>query len=119
MRKHNFRNLEIWKEGIEITDLIYKYTSELPNDERFNLISQMTRAAVSIPSNIAEGSGRGTSADFKRFLEYAMTSCYELETQLIICGRRNYGNLDLKNQIIERLTIEEKRIFKFIQKLGY
>jgi four helix bundle protein len=82
--KHNFRELKIWKDSIEIVKSIYLLTSELPNDEKFGLKSQLQRCAVSVPSNIAEGSGRSTNKDFRNFLNMSLSSSYELETQLII-----------------------------------
>lgn len=84
---HNFKELSIWKRSMDLTCLIYKVTQSLPNEERFNLTSQTNRSAVSIPSNIAEGSGRNTDRDFIRFLDYAMASSYELETQIILINR--------------------------------
>lgn len=82
--KHNFRELKIWKDSIEIVKSIYLLTSELPDDEKFGLKSQLQRCAVSVPSNIAEGSGRSTNKDFRNFLNLSLSSSYELETQLII-----------------------------------
>jgi four helix bundle protein len=82
--KHNFRELKIWKDSIEIVKSIYLLTSELPDDEKFGLKSQLQRCAVSVPSNIAEGSGRSTNKDFRNFLNISLSSSYELETQLII-----------------------------------
>ena len=82
MRK--FKELQIWQLGIEITKAIYKIAEKLPKEERFGIRSQITRAAVSIPTNIAEGSSRQSDVDFRRFLEIALGSLYELETQLIV-----------------------------------
>ena len=82
MRK--FKELQIWQLGIEITKAIYKIAEKFPKEERFGIRSQMTRAAVSIPTNIAEGSSRQSDVDFRRFLEIALGSLYELETQLIV-----------------------------------
>lgn len=82
--KHNFRELKIWKDSIEMVKAIYLLTSELPDDEKFGLKSQIQRCAVSVPSNIAEGSGRSTNKDFRNFLNMSLSSSYELETQLII-----------------------------------
>jgi four helix bundle protein len=85
MRKaHNFRELYIWKDSMSLVKKIYVLTSQLPKDERFGLISQINRSSISIPSNIAEGSGRTTEKEFSRFLEIAISSSYELETQLIL-----------------------------------
>ncbi len=80
----NFRKLEIWKQGIELVKEVYLLASKLPAEEKFGLRSQITRAAVSIPSNIAEGCSRNSEIEFKRFLEIAMGSLFELETQIII-----------------------------------
>ena len=80
----NFRNLEIWKKSMMQVTTIYKLTSEFPPSEKYGLKSQMQRSAVSIPSNIAEGSSRSSNKDNKRFLEIALGSAFELETQLII-----------------------------------
>ena len=74
----NFRNLEIWTRGIELVKEIYKLTSKFPSNEKFGLISQMQRASVSIPSNIAEGCSRNSDVEFKRFLEIAIGSSFEL-----------------------------------------
>ena len=82
--KHNFKELKIWKESIELVKLTYRLTNELPDNEKFGLKSQIQRSAVSIPSNIAEGSGRSTTKDFNNFLNMSLSSSYELETQLII-----------------------------------
>jgi four helix bundle protein len=82
--KHNFKELLVWKKSIELVKSIYQITSMLPSDERFGLISQMNRSSVSVPSNIAEGSGRTSDKEFLHFLNIAIASSYELETQLII-----------------------------------
>ena len=82
--KHNFKELLVWKKSIELVKSIYQITSMLPSDERFGLISQINRSSVSIPSNIAEGSGRTSEKEFLHFLNIAISSSYELETQLII-----------------------------------
>jgi four helix bundle protein len=73
---------------------IYILTSQLPNDERFGLISQINRSSVSIPSNIAEGSGRTTDKEFSRFIEIAISSSYELETQLILISELYQMNIE-------------------------
>ncbi len=86
MAIHNFREMKIWKESIGLVKNIYVFTQLLPKEENFNLISQMNRSAVSIPSNIAEGSGKTTNKDFKRFLDISIASSYELETQLILAN---------------------------------
>lgn len=81
---HNFRELNIWKDGMKIVKATYAVSKDLPNEEKFGLVSQIQRCSVSIPSNIAEGSGRGTVKDFTKFLNTSLSSSYELETQLIL-----------------------------------
>lgn len=83
---HDFVKLEVWGEARHLARKIYKITAGFPETERFGLSSQMQRAAVSIPSNIAEGAARGTPADFRRYLRIAAGSASELQTQLYICG---------------------------------
>lgn len=80
----NFRKLEIWIQGIELVKKVYELADKLPSNEKFGLRSQITRAAVSVPSNIAEGCSRNSEIEFKRFLEIAIGSLFELETQIII-----------------------------------
>ena len=82
--KHNFKELLVWKKSIDLVKSVYQLTSSLPSEDKFGLISQMNRSSVSIPSNIAEGSGRTSDKEFLHFLNIAISSSYELETQLII-----------------------------------
>ena len=79
--RHNFKQLKIWQLGMNIAKAIYEISAKFPSEEKFGLISQIRRCAVSIPSNIAEGSGRGSDKELKHFLEIALGSVYELETQ--------------------------------------
>lgn len=82
-----FERLEVWQKAIEFADLVYELTKAFPGDERFGLTNQMRRAAVSISSNIAEGSSRFSKSDFARFLEIATGSLFEVVSQAFI-GRR-------------------------------
>lgn len=79
----DFKKLNVWNKSMDFTVNVYLLMQHLPVDERFALKSQMQRAAVSIPSNIAEGCSRSSQLDFKRFLEITLGSSYEIETQLI------------------------------------
>ncbi|PWG06367.1 four helix bundle protein [Polaribacter aquimarinus] len=106
----NFRNLLIWKQGILLVKEIYKIAQKLPSDEKFGLISQITRAAVSIPSNIAEGSSRNSEIEFKRFLEVAMGSLFEVETQLIIIQELELIKSEELEIIFELIAKEGKMI---------
>lgn len=86
----NFYDYEIWQKSIAITKAIYTLTKKLPESEKYGLLSQMRRAAVSISSNIAEGSSRSSDKDFARFLEISIGSSFELETQVIIGKEISY-----------------------------
>lgn len=87
-----FEKLDVWQKSVEFADQIYRCTAFFPNDEKFGLMSQLRRAAVSISSNIAEGSGRKSSNDFIRFLSIAYGSVMECVSQLHIANRLNYIN---------------------------
>lgn len=108
---NNFRELLVWQKSINLTVKIYGLTSTFPEKEKFNLSSQMQRCAVSIPSNIAEGAGRNSSALFKNFLSIALGSSYELETQLIISYKLGYLNEDSYNDLSGSIIEIQKMIF--------
>lgn len=113
----DFKKFEIWKQGIELVKLIYSIANKLPKEEMFVIRSQITRAAVSVPSNIAEGASRNTDKDFKRFLEIALGSLFEIETQLIII--EELGLIEnINNEAIFALIEKQgKQINSFINKL--
>jgi four helix bundle protein len=83
-KPQSYKDLNVWKKGIELAKLIYPLTAKFPRDERFGLVSQMRRAAISIPSNIAEGQARHTTGEFIQFISHAEGSVAELNTQLIL-----------------------------------
>jgi len=116
-RVHNFRKLDIWLKSMDLVVEIYQLTNTFPNNEKFGLSSQMNRSAVSIPSNIAEGSAKSSNKDFARFLEMSIGSSYELETELTIASKLNYIEHDvfvlLQNKIVEI----QKMIIGFKNKL--
>ena len=85
----NFKDLIIWQKGMDLVEQVYRLSREMPADERYGLTSQMLRASVSIPANIAEGSGRGSDKQLKQFFNYALGSSFELETELLIIERVN------------------------------
>lgn len=87
--KHNVNELKVWRKAIDLVVDVYKITSAFPEKEQYGLTSQMRRAAVSIPSNIAEGAARNTDKDFNRFLGISNGSAYELMTQLIVSKELN------------------------------
>ena len=86
----NFEKLEVWKKAIDFADLVYKQTQSFPLEERFGLTNQLRRAAVSISSNIAEGSSRSSKTDFARFAEIAAGSVFEVVSQAFIAQRQNF-----------------------------
>lgn len=104
----NFKELIIWKEAIEIVKIIYMLAELLPDNEKYGLKSQICRAAVSIPSNIAEGCSRSSEVEFKRFLEISEGSAFELETQLIIISELELISKEKINNVISQ--IEEIQI---------
>ena len=88
----NFEKLDVWQEAIQFADLIYQLTGSFPNEERFGLTNQMRRAAISVSSNIAEGSSRASRPDFARFVEIATGSLFEVVSQSTISIRRKILN---------------------------
>ena len=108
---HNFRNLNVWKKSKQLVKEIYSTTSKFPNNEDFVLSSQMRRAVISISSNIAEGSGRSGKKDFLKFLDMALGSAFELESQLEISidlrylDRNTFKELKLKIQEVQSMII--------------
>ncbi|MFA6397959.1 MAG: four helix bundle protein [Candidatus Paceibacterota bacterium] len=110
----SYKDLIVWQKGYELVKLIYKTTTKLPQSETFGLKSQMQRSAVSIVSNIAEGSNRKTRKDYCQFVHIAYGSTSELETQLFLC--RDLYNIDI-NESILLLTEVSKMLRVIINKL--
>ena len=110
----NFRELHIWQKGMKIVREVYMLTPLLPNIEKYGLKSQIQRAAVSIPSNIAEGCSRDTERDFKWFLHIAIGSAFELETQLTISQQLGLILKAKVEPILLLLSEEQKMINSFI-----
>ncbi len=95
----HFKQLTVWRKGIDLADLVYVETDTFPKHEQYGMRSQMRRAAVSVPSNIAEGQAHRSHKDFIRFLRMARGSIAELQTQAVIAGRRNYLSRDQVRRI--------------------
>ena len=114
---HNFRKLDIWIDGIELADMIYSLTDAFPKNEVYGLNSQMQRAAVSVPSNIAEGAGKDSEKDFARFLSISLGSLYELETQVEIAYRRGYIETPNYYSVRTKLESLQKRIYVLHDKI--
>ncbi|MBS9767301.1 MAG: four helix bundle protein [Flavobacteriaceae bacterium] len=110
---HDFKELEIWKLSTEYCIKIYKEVASFPQTEIYGITSQIKRATVSIPSNIAEGAGRKTKKDFARFINIAIGSAFEVETQLIISKDLGFLPQDKFETLIEELSIIEKKLVNF------
>lgn len=110
---HNYLELKIWQRSRALAKAIYQLTESFPGDQQYGLTSQIQRAAISIPSNIAEGAGRNSSKEFMRFLDIANGSAFELETQLFLSSDLGYANVDQVENIILELKEIQKMIFKF------
>jgi len=112
---YSFRDLKVWQMGMSIAREAYLLTKKLPREEMFGLTSQIRRAAVSIPSNIAEGRGRSTRKDFCQFLHIALGSLSELETQLLIANEI-YDNLEI-NKLLNQIHEEQRMTSSMLVKL--
>ena len=113
----NFKQLLIWQKGFQIAVKSYGLVSSFPKEEKYAISSQITKAAVSIPSNIAEGSSRSSMKDYNRFLEISLGSSFELETQLLIAEAVNFGEKDRREEILKDVDEEQKMIMGFMSKL--
>ena len=107
---HNYRELKIWQRSMDFVVKIYEISANFPKEERYGLMSQLRRCAVSVPSNISEGAGRGTNKQFRRFLEFSMGSINEAQTQIELAHRVNY----ISNEIYNSLADEALQIYKMI-----
>lgn len=117
MMNHNFKNLIIWQKAMEIATLVFEFTKTLPEEERYGMRSQLNRSGYSIPSNIAEGSGRNTKKHFVLFLSFSLSSSYELETQLLICEKIQLGDKTLLSTLLSRVQELQKMIYTYRNKL--
>ena len=112
-----YREIIAWKKSMKLVKNIYRLTDSLPKDEKFGLISQIRRAAVSIPSNIAEGFGRRSDKSFLNFLSIAVGSLYELKTQIEICYELSYINKSNFKLINDDLEEVERLLIGFTSKI--
>lgn len=113
----NYKELIIWQKGIQLVKSVYVLSKSFPGEEKFGMISQMTRATVSIPANIAEGSSRNSDKDYARFLQIALGSAFEVQTYLVIAKNMRWVSNE-KIEAIEILLEEEiKMLHAFIRKL--
>jgi four helix bundle protein len=115
-KRHNYKNLKIWKVGIEIADQIFELSANFPDNEKFGLTSQVNRSAVSIPSNIAEGSSR-TEKSFSHFIDISLGSSFELATQLVIAEKRKYLSKEKLTQLEEKIESFQRMSMVFQNRL--
>ena len=113
MVKHNFRQLNIWKDAVNLAKEIYQLTQSLPSEHKFGISNQMFRAAVSISSNIAEGSAKASQKEFAYFLSTSLGSAYELETQLVITGQCGISVANQVEALIVKVQVLQKQIMSF------
>tara|TARA_R110002051_G_C8406239_1_gene449365 strand:- start:77 stop:430 length:354 start_codon:yes stop_codon:yes gene_type:complete len=107
---HNFKNLKVWQKSVDLAVKIYQITSEFPVSEKFGMTSQMRRAGVSIPSNIAEGTAKSSSKSFSNSLEISLGESFELETQMTIAERVSL----ISNEIAQDLEDDISEIQRMI-----
>ena len=109
-KARNFRNYPVWQQAVEYATKVYKITADMPYFEKKGLCDQLQRAVVSISSNIAEGSARTSDSEFAHFLDIALGSAYEVETQLLISKNVGYIDINIYNQLLDELISIEKQL---------
>jgi four helix bundle protein len=111
----NFKNLKVWQKGMEVVKKTYDLAKCLPPEERFGLKVQICKSAVSIPSNIAEGSAKTSKKDYKNYLEISLGSSYELETEVLIIEMLQFGDKELIKNLLKDVDEEQKMLQSFIK----
>lgn len=106
----NFREYEVWKNAIQLVNVIYEISALNPINEKYGITSQINRAAISIPSNIAEGASRSSEKDFKRFIEISLGSAFELETLLEISKNRKFIDQENYVNVLDKLESIQKQL---------
>ena len=114
---NGYKDLIVWQKSMDLVDEIYRLVKFLPKEETYALSDQMRRAAVSVPSNIAEGYERKSPKEFANFLSIARASRAELETQICICVRQNYINTEQAEKAFSLCNEVQRMINKFIKSL--
>ncbi len=116
--KHNFKRLDVWSRSIDLASDVYRLTEYYPSSEKFGLISQTRRCAISIPSNRAEGCGRNTNRQLVHFCSISRASTFELETQVILAERLKYLNHSDARHLTQKLVEIQKMLDGLIQSLN-
>ena len=110
---NNLKELKIWRKAIDLAVNVYEVTATFPTNERYGLISQTRRAAVSISSNIAEGAGRNSAREFNNFIGIANGSSYELQTQLLIANKLNLITNETLDPLLLQIEEMQKMTYAF------
>ena len=118
MKRHNFKELKIWHSSMELAREIYNVTADFPKTELYGLTQQIRRCAISVPSNIAEGCGRGTDPQLAHFLDIAQGSAFELETQLYLSNQLNFLSQETTNTLITKVIELQKMIDGFKNRIS-
>lgn len=115
---HNYKDLKVWQLSMDVAEAIYQLTSHFPSEEKFGLVTQLRRAAVSVVSNIAEGAGRNSDKEFSQFLSIANGSVCELETQMILAQKLKMMENNEKLEVLfDQLDHVQKMIFNLKVKI--
>ena len=114
---HSHKDLDVWKRAMDLVDVIYTITKTIPPTERFGLISQMQRAAVSVPANVAEGCGRESTKDLLRHLAIAQGSLAELRTLILIAQRQRFVQQSQVPEILEQCNLVARLLMGFRKSL--
>lgn len=115
---HNYKELKVWQKAIDLVVDVYQSTADFPKEEKYGLISQMRRSAVSIPSNIAEGAGRNSDKEFCHFLSVSHASSFELETQIIVSEKLNLLTKELSTELCSKITEVQKMNYTLQQRIS-
>jgi four helix bundle protein len=115
---HDYRKLEVWQEGRVLARLVYEATRGFPREEAYGLVSQARRAAVGVPTNLAEGSGRGTQKDYARFVSFAIGSICELETLVILAEDLGLMSPEQTAPLHQRIERIRRMLVRFRQRLA-
>jgi four helix bundle protein len=116
--RHNLRKLNVWNETVDLAMDVYKLTADFPKEEKFGLVSQMNRSAISVPSNIAEGAGRNSSGEFVQFLGIANGSANELFTQMVISNKLGFINNETLEVFENRIDKTQRSIYNLSKTLN-
>jgi four helix bundle protein len=114
----SYKDLLVWQRSMDFVETVYRVTTKLPMNEQFGLIAQMRRAAVSVPSHIAEGYGRQATGEYRHHLLFSRGSLLELETQLLLCVRLGYVSSDDSDPLLKEITEIGRMLSSLISKLS-